>query len=140
MGRSEAENGRIRGSRTPGPNPVTSRSGVTNGSRLMLRLRAGNRFYLDLGGNDNCSEAEKSLIRRAATLTLQCELMEEYWVAHDDGKASEKSLICYQRAASALRRILESLGLQRRAKDVTPTLQEYLRTKYDEADDVAATE
>ena len=41
-------------------------------------------------------------------------------------EASEKSLITYQRTASALRRILKELGLQRRAKVVGPSLGELL--------------
>jgi hypothetical protein len=138
MGRSEVKNGEFRGSRSPNLRAVNARSGVTNGNRLMIRLKAGNRFYLrrlsdliaiytsDYGGDDLCSEAEKALIRRAATLTLQTELMEEYWVANADGKASDKSLMIYQRASNALLRILGSLGLRRRAKNVTPTVDQYL--------------
>jgi hypothetical protein len=33
----------------------------------------------------------------------------------------------YQRAANTLRRLLSTLGLQRRQRDVTPTLTEYLQ-------------
>jgi hypothetical protein len=33
----------------------------------------------------------------------------------------------YQRTAGNMRRLLESVGLQRRAKDVTPTLADLLR-------------
>lgn len=35
----------------------------------------------------------------------------------------------YQRAANSLRRILESLGLERRSKDITPDLHTYLEGK-----------
>jgi hypothetical protein len=50
----------------------------------------------DLGGPENCSEAEKSLVRRASMLTLQLELLEQKW-AQSGGEASDKSLITYQR-------------------------------------------
>jgi hypothetical protein len=38
----------------------------------------------------------------------------------------------FTRAASHLRRILETLGLQRRSRDVTPTLGEYLASRAQE--------
>ena len=40
-------------------------------------------------------------------------------------EADPKDLELYQRTAGNLRRILESLGLQRRQRDVTPTITEY---------------
>jgi hypothetical protein len=45
------------------------------------------------------------------------------------GQASERELDLYQRTAGNLRRLLESLGIQRRPRDVTPTLDplEYAR-------------
>jgi hypothetical protein len=45
------------------------------------------------------------------------------------GEAEGQSLERYQRVANTLRRLLESLGLQRRAKDITPTLREYLHAR-----------
>jgi hypothetical protein len=42
------------------------------------------------------------------------------------GEATPDALDLYQRTAGNLRRLLESVGLQRRARDVTPTLREYL--------------
>jgi hypothetical protein len=41
------------------------------------------------------------------------------------GEASSDELDLYQRAAGNLRRLLESVGLQRRQRDVT-TLEQYL--------------
>ena len=72
----------------------------------------------DLGGKDAISEAEKVLVRRAAMLCLQTELMETRW-AENNGEASPKQIETYQRTVNTLRRLLESLGLQRRPKDVT---------------------
>jgi hypothetical protein len=79
----------------------------------------------DLGGRDLVSEAEYCLVRRAALLTLELELLESRFEANDGAKAAE--LECYQRVASSLRRLMESLGLKRRARDVGPTLGEVLR-------------
>lgn len=85
----------------------------------------------DLGGAENCSEAEKSLVRRASMLTLQLELIEQNW-AQNGGEASAKSLVLYQRVANSLRRILESIGLKRRSRDITPSLTDYLRQRQEE--------
>lgn len=90
----------------------------------------------DLGGQDHISHSERVLIRRAAMLTLQCELMERNWVANHNGQASTKQLEVYQRATGALRRTLESLGLQRRPRDVSPpTLRQYLEARANGRDD-----
>jgi hypothetical protein len=128
---------------TPVPVPRHQRSSVTNGKRLFVELRDKHSpwsrrlrdllalMVSDRGGADNCSENEKSLIRRAAQLTLQLELMEQKW-AKNGGEASEKSLIVYQRTASALRRILETLGLKRCARDITPSLGSMLREEQED--------
>jgi hypothetical protein len=59
-------------------------------------------------------------------LTLQLEMMESRW-NENDGEASAKQLDTYQRTANTLRRLLMTLGLQRRAKDVGPTFGDILR-------------
>ena len=43
------------------------------------------------------------------------------------GEADPADLDLYIRASGNLRRILESLGLQRRTRNVTPDVQSYLR-------------
>jgi hypothetical protein len=114
------------------------RSAISNGSSLLgdsidhraawvRRLRDLIDDHLsDLGGPENVSESEARLVRRAAALTLQLELLEARWAANSDGEASRDSLNDYQRASNSLRRILESLGLQRRAKTVVPSLEAYV--------------
>ena len=81
----------------------------------------------DLGGEEACSAAELSLVRRASLLTLELEVLESKF--EHEGEASLKQLECYTRVAGSLRRLLESVGLKRRPKDMTPTLDEYLRAK-----------
>jgi hypothetical protein len=107
------------------------RSAISNGSALFLgdvdqRSAFARRYrdvlaahVADFGGPDNISEAERSLIRRATTITVALERLEAKF-AENDGDASAKDLLLYQRSAGALRRILQTLGLGRRAKDVTP--------------------
>src|SRR5262245_59340805 len=83
----------------------------------------------DLGGDDNISEAEHSLVRRCAALTIELERMESRMSVDPEPVDFEK----YQRMVNTLRRTLESLGLQRRMRDVTPAeeLRRHLATKID---------
>lgn len=113
----------------------TARSRVTNGSEVLpgvdgrtlwvRRLRDLIELYVgDLGGADNTSEAERSILRRAATLTVELERMEKMFATQ--GEASAEALDVYSRVAANLRRMLEATGLRRRTRDVTPTLDQYL--------------
>jgi hypothetical protein len=70
----------------------------------------------DLGGVENCSAAEQSIIRRASVLTVELERMERQFAL--DEQASPDDLEIYQRCANSLRRLLEAVGLQRRASGV----------------------
>jgi hypothetical protein len=91
----------------------------------------------DLGGADNCSAAERSIIRRAAVLTTELEQLETRFALA--GHANNVDLETYQRCANSLRRLLEAVGLQRRAKNVTPpTLAEIALEIEDEKRAVAA--
>jgi hypothetical protein len=81
----------------------------------------------DLAGADACSAAERSIVRRAAT--LQCSL-EQIEVKLANGEGSPSLIETYQRASNSLRRLYESLGLKRRTKDVSPpSLSDYLRQR-----------
>ena len=74
------------------------------------------------------TESEKAIVRRAATLIVELENLERKFALSGEG-AGHKQLLLYQRCSNTLRRLLESVGLQRRAKPV-PSLQEYLDAKY----------
>ena len=74
-----------------------------------------------MGGGDRLSEAERQLVQRAAVLGAVVEHAEARFLA---GKAVD--LAEYLAAINAQRRLLVTLGLQRRPRDVTPSLQEYL--------------
>src|SRR6516164_8091528 len=80
----------------------------------------------DLGGREMLSEAQLSLVRRAAALACELEQME---ARMSQGEAV--NLDSFGRAA----RLLEAVGLQRRARDVTPTLAELIAQ--DEAEQAA---
>jgi hypothetical protein len=109
------------------PRPTRQRSAVTNGRRLFVEgdgNSAWSRRYkdlvsghvADLGGVDLLSEAQTSLIRRAAAIELELEQMEGRLSRGD----ASVDLDLFTRSAGHLRRIFETLGLQRRARDVTP--------------------
>ena len=111
------------------------RSKITNGGTLLPGIDGRGAWarrlrdvlaahFADLGGRDNLSEAERSLLRRASILTVELETLEFRFAQSDDTNVEMVDL--YQRTASSLRRILESVGLQRRPKDIT-SLGELLR-------------
>jgi hypothetical protein len=105
--------------------PKRKSSAVSSGRRMFVHgdaSSAWSRRYRDivaghvsdLGGRAMLSEAEISLIKRVSTLELECEQAE--------GKLSmgqEIDLDLYQRMLNSLRRALETLGIERRAKTVT---------------------
>lgn len=92
--------------------------GVDGRSTWVRRLRDLIALHLaDLGGDGQVSEAERSIVRRAATLTVELERMEATFAL--SGEAQPDQLDLYQRTANSLRRLLETNGLKRRSKDVT---------------------
>jgi hypothetical protein len=98
----------------------------------------------DLGGDEVVSYAERCLVERSATLTLQMELLETSFALRGR-EASPDSIVVFQRSLNTLRRTFQCLGLSRRPRDVTatPTLEAYLSSKQQHArqepdDDVEA--
>jgi hypothetical protein len=84
-------------------------------------------YISDAGGRSILSQAQFALCKRAAGLECELEQME--------GRMSlgqEINLDAYGRASSHLRRILETLGIERRMKDVGPSLGEILRRGIEE--------
>ncbi len=67
----------------------------------------------DLGGE--LTAAQNQLVRRAATLAIQAELME---ICLANGETFDTDTYC--RLTNTLGRVLGQLGLKRMAKDVTP--------------------
>jgi hypothetical protein len=117
------------------------KSRITNGSALLPGVDGRSPWVrrckdiiseaiADLGGFDNTSAAERSIVRRAATLSVELERMERQFALA--GEASADDLDVYQRVANSLRRLLESVGLERRARAVGPTLGDLLRRGIEE--------
>lgn len=81
------------------------------------------QLVVDLGSAP--SEAQMIIARRAATLAVWCEGTEALMA---NGQSLD--ITTYTTAINALRRLLADLGLERRAKEMTPTLQAYLAQTY----------
>jgi hypothetical protein len=120
-------------------NQMKVRSAITNGrylfadidhrTKAMRRLRDLLHAYEnDLGGRDILSEGQLALLRRGSCLQLQAELMEKSW-ASNGGEASVKQLETYQRCTNSMRRVIESLGLNRgrKPRDVNTLDNETMR-------------
>lgn len=124
---------------------LLGRSTITNGTNILPYIDGRSTWTRrlkdlidlhqnDLGGADNISTAEASIIRRAATLTVELEHLEAKFMRQ--GEAGPAQLMLYQRVANTHRRLLEAIGLQRRPRDVTPSLNDYLRTKTFEGEQI----
>ena len=108
------------------------RSAVTNGKRLFAD-GDGNTVWArryrdlvvdqisDLGGEELITAAQASLIRRAATMGVVLEGWEGQL-----SKGETVDLDLYGRIAGHLRRYHETLGIERVARNVTPSLREYM--------------
>jgi hypothetical protein len=120
--------------------PAASRSARTNGRRLFVdgdgrgpwarRWRDLKALYADdLGGESSLSEFQNGLVGTAATLRCELERLEGQLSLGEPIDTDQ-----YGRIAGHYRRVVETLGIERRARDVsTPTLEEI-------ADEIAAEE
>jgi hypothetical protein len=83
-----------------------------------------NAFVADMGGLDRCSEIKLGLLRRLAAATVQAEMLEARMV---NGEAIDIATLCT--LASTTVRLSQRLGLERRARNVTPSLGQYLAAR-----------
>ena len=119
-----------------------ARSRITNGSILpgvdgrstwARRLKDLIALHTaDLGGVEAISAAEASILRRAATLTVELERLELVFALA--GEATPEQIDIYSRVSNTLRRHLESVGLKRVPRNVTPSVAYYV-DHINEADD-----
>lgn len=104
---------------------------VTNGSRLHRRgidgrTRDAKRFrdlfesFAKGLGEERLSEADRALVRMAASLTVKSEAMQA-----EIAKGGEVDAEQLVRVSNSLSRVLGRLGVKRR-RDTTPSLDEYL--------------
>ena len=94
----------------------------TRASRQAEALAVG--LESDLGGPKNITIAQRQLIEHAAVMGAIIEHYGAQWLAGKSVDVPE-----YLSAINAQRRVLVTLGLERRARDITPSLQNYLEGK-----------
>jgi hypothetical protein len=128
------------------PRPITRRDTRT-GKRI--RVRAGQllpgidgrswwtrrareliaSYISDLGGAANVSAAERGIIRRIAVLQIELERLEfRFAMLPDDVAADPNDIDLYQRTAGGFRRLLETVGIKRQPRDITPDPLDYARS------------
>lgn len=110
--------------------PVRSRSKVSNGNALFsgsgrtnpvdLRTVVGRRFSdlvesisLDLGGPEVLSESQRQLVRRIALIAVQLETQEAKALMGEKFDLAEFAI-----ASNHMKRLMETLGVKRVAKNV----------------------
>jgi hypothetical protein len=109
------------------------RSRISNGSAVLENVDGRsatarryrdilNELISDIGGDP--SGAQTAIARRASALCVVCEQAEAEMVA-----GGVLDLAEFTTAANSLRRLLSDLGLERRARDITPSLADYLASK-----------
>ena len=120
----------------------TARSRITNGKELLpdvdgrsvwARLFRDERGALiaHAGGEDRASEPQRMLCRRAAALEAELVHFEAKFAATRAAGdiPTAKDLDLYSRLASAQRRVLEAIGIDRKAFDAVPSLDGYLQQR-----------
>jgi hypothetical protein len=115
----------------PAPAKRTASSRITNGSDVLAGVDGRSamvRRYRDILGQlvddmgGEPSEAQLQIARRAASIAIWCEDKD---AAAANGEPMD--IGSYGTAANALRRLLADLGLERRARNITPDLGKYLQ-------------
>jgi hypothetical protein len=114
----------------------SGKTAMTNGSKLLSGVdgrqlwarRCRELLHEHLSDMPDASAAERSIVRRAAVLSVELERMERtFALTSDDKPPSADAIDLYQRTANSLRRLLEAVGLQRGSRDVTPDPLDYAR-------------
>ncbi len=116
------------------PRKPTARSRVSNGrdwlagvdqrSSIARRYRdLVGQIAIDQGGADRCSEIRMQLIRRFASGAVLAEELEARLARGEPVDIAEHALL-----SSTLVRLAQRIGINRVAKDLTPSLGDYLRS------------
>ena len=78
----------------------------------------------DLGGSDRLSTAQRQIAQRACLMAALLESMEADWLS---GNGIDPTI--YSALSNTQRRLLEVLGLERKPRDVPPSLAAYIAQK-----------
>ena len=106
--------------------PTAANGGVDGRSTWVRRVRdLIAQHTADLGGVENISSSEQALVRRCAVIVTELERREVGFAQAEE--IDDTSLAIYQTTSNSLLRIMSALGLQRRAREIGPTLSDILR-------------
>jgi hypothetical protein len=119
--------------RKVGRTSAAQRARVSNGADLLPdidgRSALARRFkdiinaiLVDQGGLDACSESRLQLIRRFSAAAVLAERMESRLANGEQIDIQEHALLC-----STLTRLASRIGIERRCRDITPTLADIMR-------------
>jgi len=119
------------------------RSAVSNGRDVLPNIDGRSviaRRYRDItsailvdqGGADQCSESRKQLVRRFAAAAVLAEQLEAKLARGEAIDIAEHATL-----SSTLVRLAQRIGIDRRAKNITPTLADYLAARRDQYDAVS---
>ena len=125
--------------------PPKSKSRISNGADLLPGIDGRSltaRRYRDLlsavlvdQGGDRCSEARRQLVRRFAAAACLAEQLEARLVNGETISIQEHATL-----SSTLVRLASRIGIDRRQKDISPTLSDYLAADSAEVEDVSDTD
>ena len=96
-----------------------------------------NRIIAHCGGLENISETKLMMAHRCAYLEAELTFMAAKNVRLRElgGEPTIDAIESYARISGNHRRCAEPLGWERTPKDTTPTLSEYINSKYAKAED-----
>jgi hypothetical protein len=131
-------NAAARAAAATAPRAAVARSRVSNGKDILPgidgRLPAARRYRdlcaalcIDQGGADHMSEARTQLCRRFAGLSVLAESLEAKLVS-----GATIDVVEYSHLTSTLTRVVARLGINRVARDLTPTLAQYIEQAHAE--------
>ena len=99
--------------------------GVDGRTVIYRRFRdIASQVALDQGGLDQLSEARLQLVRRFAATAVLAEQLEAALANGQEINVERHALLC-----STLTRLAHRIGIDRRAKNVTPALRDYLEER-----------
>ena len=121
---NDARKGMLRSRVTNGRSPFVETDARGAWARRWRDIHA--EIVSDLGGADALSEGQRQLVRRATTMSIQCELLEGR-IAKGEAVDNE-ALDIYGKLTDRIGRCFQRLGLRRQARTVGgPSLGELLR-------------
>ena len=115
--------------RSPGRSRLTNKKellpGVDGRTIIYRRFRdIASQIAADQGGLDQLSEARLQLVRRFAATAVLAEQLEADLANGQEIDIERHALLC-----STLTRLAQRIGIDRRARNITPTLSQYMEER-----------